>query len=365
MKTISSNLQTHIAQDVTTLATCWLIQRRIDSVKQGFTDHTEDIVIDDTEIDPLPFTFISAVGYSTSAIKSTANMSVDNLDATAVLKDVLISTDGGILEQDLRAGLYDDADLKMFQVNWRAPEDGLIKMRRGFLGEVTIVDGRFQAEVRGLTQALQQPFGIIHAAMCTVTLGGTECKVRLQPPVWPASTPVTQRLARQAETGSVVRPTTQNRRHFKCTTAGTTGGTEPAWDTVIGNTTADGGAVWTTIQALTLTGTVDNTSSRKLFTDASFVEANEFWENGKLTWTSGNNINFSREIKVSDSFGNFEMYESMDFDIQIGDTFTVEAGCQKFLAVDCNTKFDNTHNFQGFPFIPGLDLLNQYPNARS
>lgn len=34
--------------------------------------------------------------------------------------------------------------------------------------------------------------------------------------------------------------------YFVCTTAGTTGGTEPTWDTTPGNTTADGTAVWTT-----------------------------------------------------------------------------------------------------------------------
>ena len=33
--------------------------------------------------------------------------------------------------------------------------------------------------------------------------------------------------------------------YFQCTTAGTTGGTEPTWDTTPGNTTADGTAVWT------------------------------------------------------------------------------------------------------------------------
>ena len=33
--------------------------------------------------------------------------------------------------------------------------------------------------------------------------------------------------------------------YFQCTTAGTTGGTEPTWDTTVGNTTSDGTAVWT------------------------------------------------------------------------------------------------------------------------
>jgi hypothetical protein len=47
--------------------------------------------------------------------------------------------------------------------------------------------------------------------------------------------------------GDFVVPTTGNtlNRSYECTTAGTTGSTEPAWNTTIGNTTNDGSAVWT------------------------------------------------------------------------------------------------------------------------
>ncbi|MGH7119749.1 MAG: hypothetical protein ACREFP_12290, partial [Acetobacteraceae bacterium] len=38
----------------------------------------------------------------------------------------------------------------------------------------------------------------------------------------------------------------------RCTSAGTSGsGSHPAWATTIGNTTADGGATWTTVAAST------------------------------------------------------------------------------------------------------------------
>ncbi len=44
-------------------------------------------------------------------------------------------------------------------------------------------------------------------------------------------------------------PTTSNGYKYKCTTAGTTGGTEPAvWNTTVGGTTVDGTVVWTTYQ---------------------------------------------------------------------------------------------------------------------
>jgi len=43
-----------------------------------------------------------------------------------------------------------------------------------------------------------------------------------------------------------VTPTVPNTYQYVCTTAGTTGALEPAWNTTIGGTTADGTAVWTT-----------------------------------------------------------------------------------------------------------------------
>ena len=45
--------------------------------------------------------------------------------------------------------------------------------------------------------------------------------------------------------GDMVRSTAGDR--YQCTTAGTSGGTEPTWDTTIGNTTNDNTAVWTRV----------------------------------------------------------------------------------------------------------------------
>jgi hypothetical protein len=45
--------------------------------------------------------------------------------------------------------------------------------------------------------------------------------------------------------GQTTIPATPNGRLYRCTTAGTTGGTEPAWPTTSGGTVSDGTAVWT------------------------------------------------------------------------------------------------------------------------
>ena len=45
--------------------------------------------------------------------------------------------------------------------------------------------------------------------------------------------------------GDVVKPISYASHTYKCTTAGTSGGTQPTWGTTNGGTTADGTVVWT------------------------------------------------------------------------------------------------------------------------
>ncbi len=44
--------------------------------------------------------------------------------------------------------------------------------------------------------------------------------------------------------GDIRRPTTWNNRIFECVVAGTSGGSEPSWDTTLGNETTDSGVTW-------------------------------------------------------------------------------------------------------------------------
>lgn len=55
--------------------------------------------------------------------------------------------------------------------------------------------------------------------------------------------------------GDAVRPTTRNGYNYECTTAGTSGGSEPAWPTTPGGTVNDGTAVWTARTARQLADT--------------------------------------------------------------------------------------------------------------
>ena len=107
MKTISEDLQSHLNSGVTTLCWCWKITRN-DGAVQGFTDHDTDLAFDGV-------TYEAASGFTASEVQSSLGLAVDNLTVVGALNSSTIN------EADLAAGLYDDASIEIWRVNWSAP----------------------------------------------------------------------------------------------------------------------------------------------------------------------------------------------------------------------------------------------------
>ncbi len=360
MKTISANLATHIALEVTSLATCWKLVRT-DGTILTFTDHDQDIVFDLGDGDG-SLTYVASTGYDRTAIAGDASFDVDNLDIEGILESTEIS------KIDIRAGLYDNAEVKIFMVNWKDLTMDELKLKRGFVGELAIRDNLFVGELRGLAQKYTQEIGDVITPECRADLFDTKCKVRDLPSTWTASTAYTVRTARDANTGSVARPSTFNDRQFKASVAGTSGGSEPSWDLTLGNTTADNGVTWVAIQAPTIeSASVSSvTTNRRIFIISSITDAPDaFITEGNVTFLTGSNTNLKMEVKTFvQSSHTVSLFLPMPFDISSGDTLNITAGCNKKLAV-CRDTWDNVDNFRGEPHLPGNDLLFKTPNATS
>jgi uncharacterized phage protein (TIGR02218 family) len=112
--------------------------------------------------------------------------------------------------------------------------------------------------------------------------------------------------------------------------------------------------------ALSVTGTVTAVTSKKDFDDTSRTEGLNYFDGGLLTWTSGDNVGTAIEVKQFE-VDNFILFESTNYDIQIGDTYSVFPGCDKIKAT-CISKFDNILNFNGFDFLPGPNTLSKVGN---
>ncbi len=345
MKSLSAGYLTYLAARNYKSAKCAKVTRT-DAAVYGFTDHDRDLVVSGV-------TYSAASGAFFGAQQQKADYSIPNMELMGAFDSAAIT------EADLEAGLWNGAQIEIFRVNYADLTQGIEKLGKGFLGDVKRGRIAFTAEWNGLLKHFEQQVGDLYSAGCRAELGDTRCKVRLSPPTWASTTAYTVRPAGDAGLGSVVKPTAYNNRHFKCTTAGTSGGTEPAWDTVIGNTTADGSVVWTAIQVSTVEGSLTSDSADAMtLVDTSRSEADDSFGGGTISFTSGLNAGLSQQVKSwTLSTKTLVLQKPMPYACASGDTYTMTLGCRFRHDLDCITRFDNIHNFRGEPHVPGTNHL--------
>ena len=387
MKTIGSALQAHLAQDVTTICTCWNITRT-DGAVFTFTDHDTDLMISGV-------TYKASNGYKRTAMKSDQILSVDNLDVSGIMIDA-----NGIQENELKRGIFDYAAVKVFLVNWSDLGQGVLALRSGLFGEVTVNEnGIFNTEIRGLTQYLTQEFGYTFTPYCNADLGDARCKVPAASPCF-GETNVTGVLeANKTFTAAgIVYPaytkTTTAIIHFLGPTV--MGASIDISDGVHDLMITMPGAYPAAAAATTVADTINNANAAGTFNGTAVVQ-NNYWvfitltdptaagiittsgftnammtmsgfadgalNGGVVKWLTGNNAGLSMEIKQYSQGGNtVSLWLGMPYTIQVGDTFSYWVGCDKTRET-CYNKFNNILNFRGTPDIPGQDQLSFYPNA--
>ncbi|HRO16351.1 MAG TPA: DUF2163 domain-containing protein, partial [Paracoccus sp. (in: a-proteobacteria)] len=144
----------------TTIARAWAVSRR-DGLVLGFTDHDAALRFDGIAFRP-------DAGLTARAVVQGLGLSVDNTEAQGVLSD------DAITESDLRAGRWDGAEVRLWEVDWTAPANRRLVFR-GHLGEVARANGAFRAELRGLSEALNLPQGRVYHPRCSAVLGDGRC----------------------------------------------------------------------------------------------------------------------------------------------------------------------------------------------
>lgn len=164
MKTASAGMIAHLAQDTTTLAWCWKVTRA-DAQVFGFTTHDRDITLSGV-------TYQADTGFLASAAQARAGASVDNMDVTGMIDSTVIS------EADLLAGVWDGAQIEVRVVNWADTSQNVI-MQTGTIGNVSLKGAQFTAEMRSLSQAMQQTVGRTMTRRCDADLGDARCGVTL------------------------------------------------------------------------------------------------------------------------------------------------------------------------------------------
>ena len=152
-----------LAGDLTSIAFCWRLDRR-DGVALGFTSHDRDLTIDG-------LIYRTAPGMTPSAVSVSDGLDVDTLDISGAL------TSDAITKIDMAAGRWDGASARLFAVDWTNPAGGTLHLTRGELGDVSIRDGAFSAELRGPTALLERPVVERTSPECRASLGDRRCRI--------------------------------------------------------------------------------------------------------------------------------------------------------------------------------------------
>jgi uncharacterized phage protein (TIGR02218 family) len=282
MRSIPPALQARLDGGVTTLARCHILRRR-DGVTMGFTDHDRDLVVDGV-------TCRAGSGLTASEATARLGLQVDGGEFSGALAD------DSLTEDDLAAGRWDGAAVRVFLVDWSEPHL-FVLLAAGTVGEVRREGFAFAAELRSPSDRLNQESGRLYTATCGADLGDTRCRVDLNAPTLKGSGVVT------ALAGTAV---------FAATGLG---------------------------------GFVDGwfTGGRLVFSAGA---------NAGLAAEVKIHRADAGEVMLT-------LWQAMPQVVAIGDTFTVTAGCDKRFAT-CRDRFANAANFRGFPHIPGNDFVVRY-----
>jgi uncharacterized phage protein (TIGR02218 family) len=102
------------------------------------------------------------------------------------------------------------------------------------------------------------------------------------------------------------------------------------------------------------TGSVSRVVNRAQFI-VTLADPEDFYTNGTLLFLSGANSGVKKSVKLYRG-GAIVLSSPCGFDIQPGDGFRIQAGCDKSKTT-CQTKFNNVLNFKAFPFIPKPETM--------
>ncbi|NQW13215.1 MAG: DUF2163 domain-containing protein [Rhodobacter sp.] len=283
MRALDAGLQAHLDTGATTLCRCWKLVRR-DGEVRGFTDHDRDLAFDGV-------TYLANTGLDAAALQQTTGLSVDNSQAVGALSDF------GLVDADILAGKYDAAEVLAWLVNWADVSQRVLQFR-GTLGEIRRSGAVFEAELRGLTEALNRVQGRAYHRKCSAVLGDKACGFDLN------GTGYFTEIAVEGGNGSV-------EFTFSALTD-----FDPGW--FVGGTLR------------VLSGAARGVSR------------------------------VIKQDRFRDGQRQISLWQGLPGTALAGDMVRLEAGCDKRVET-CRLKFHNFLNYRGFPHIPGEDWAMSYP----
>ena len=102
--------------------------------------------------------------------------------------------------------------------------------------------------------------------------------------------------------------------------------------------------------------TSDSDSYRSTFSVSGLGKPTGWADLGRITMTSGANAGISRTCKKHTTTA-LTALQPWPFPVDTGDTFSLEAGCDRMKATCESSKFNNLIHFRGQPFVPAAETV--------
>lgn len=166
MKSRSVALAAHQAQETTSLTQCLRVESVLGEVR--------GVNMTSRSFDYLGETYSAREGVNPAAIESMADGAVQNTEVSGFLSEDFAT------EEEIVGGVWDNAFISLFEVNYRDLSMGHMSLQTGWLGQISTGRTMFTAELRSLAQALQQQLGDLYQPMCRARLGDSMCKVDVE-----------------------------------------------------------------------------------------------------------------------------------------------------------------------------------------
>ncbi len=251
----------------------------MDGAVFGFTNHDRSLTFGGLTYEP-------DSGFTGSEATSNLGLAVSGGDVEGALSSSQIT------ETDIALGLWDNATIEVWRVDWSDPSSRVI-LRKGSLGEIERGDVAYRSEIRGLAHFLNQEQGRTYGRLCDALLGDARCGLA-----------------------------------------------------VSGSTYTGSGTVTAVYEDRILV-----VSGLSAYTEGWFASGLLSWSTGD---NAGGKIELRSHFFESGSV-KLTLWQKTALPVAIGDQFSVVAGCDKKWAT-CRAKFSNGVNFRGFPHIPGNDF---------
>lgn len=267
----------------------WRIERQ-DGTVFRFTSHDEAVTFRGESYTPC------------DSLQSSASQAVATVGDASNMVLAGIIDDDAISEADIQGGLFDDAMVEVWLINWDGSENAnTYRLAAGWLGQISSGENGFQGEIIGPGGKLaQKPLVQQYIPTCRWQFGDTRCGVD---------------RGALARAGTVTQ--VQERGAFRADVADITGSAQ-----------YDGG----TVNFLTGQNAGLSVDVKSVTEETGGSVSIVLWLNAPLLVTAG-------------------------------DTFELLPGCDQRKET-CKSVYGNLVNFGGFDFVPGEDEIQKTPKAK-